>query len=256
MGKRVSLIVLLLTARSLHAVAQEAPAPAVVPSAATAAPASVAAVVKPRKYAVLSLVGDAFRNRGRTYAVNTPIFDRAALLAANSVLEKVQPGGSYALLAPTAGLYAAQKTLIVDGKFQAPQELEAALAAQNATHLLLITKLLANSSVDLGDNNFVKMGKLEGLGFYQAGGRIWNSETKEMSWGFMAPYANFTVSLVDLSQSTVAAQKPVTASQLVTSIGVKGVVDPWFVHTQEQNLDMLKVLFQNNVAATVFKLIN
>lgn len=159
------------------------------------------------------------------------------------------------MLAPTASLYTGQKTLVVDGKFQAPAALESALKAEQASHLLLITKYLAPSSVRFADDNYVKLGKLEGLGFFFGAGGVWRTDTNESSWGYLVPYANFTVSLVDLSSSTVMAEKPVTASQLVTSVGVKGVIDPWKVRTQEQNLEMLKVLFQNNVAAAVAKLL-
>ena len=251
---------ILLAACAHHAVAQDALSPTAAPTAATtaSAPAAVAAsVAQQRKFAVLSLVGDAFYYRGDRYAMPTPTFDRAALQSTNNVLEQAQPGRPRVLFPPTLSLYAAQKSLIVDGKFQPPPELDAALKEEQASHLLLITKYLANSSVKFGDDYYVKMGKLEGLGFFQNNGtRVWSTKTNETSWGYLVPYANFTVSLVDLSKSTVVAEKSVTASQLVTSIGVDGVINPWKAHTQEQNLEILKVLLQNNVAATVSKLIN
>ncbi len=262
MGKWLA--ALLLLARGLSAIAQTPEPVDATPPPAQAQASSAAIPALPRKYAVLSLVGDSinFTVSGRYYGkrpqeirLSTPVFDQAALLAADGALKKARPGSSPLLVVPNPSLYAAQKTLVVDGKFHATPELDATLKSQQVTHLILISKFAAKSGVKVAED-CCGMGVLEGLGFYlNASIGLYIKETGESTFGFMAPYANYRASLIDLSQSAVVAERKVQAAKSYTSLGVKGIINPWEVRTQEQNMELLDALLSANVAASVAKLL-
>lgn len=84
MGKWLGL--LLLAIWGVSAFAQDGATVSTVPSVASVEPIVAAAAKQPRKYAVLSLVGDVFRRGNMVYVPATPFFDRAALLAVNNLL--------------------------------------------------------------------------------------------------------------------------------------------------------------------------
>lgn len=255
---------LLLSALGLSAIAQTPEPVDAAPPVVIVQPNSDSPAASPRKYAVLSLVGDSIhytvygRYAGtnvRDIRMSTPLFDQTALLAADDALKKALPDSTPLLVVPNPILYAVQKTIVVDGIFHAPPELDATLKTQQVTHLILISKYAVKSGVSVTED-CCGMGMLEGLGFYlNASIGLYIKQTGESTFGFMAPYANYKASLIDLSHSTVLAERKVQAAKSYTSLGVKGIVNPWEVRTPEQNMDLLKELLSANVAASVAKLL-
>ncbi len=223
----------------------------------------------PRRYAVLSLIGDELgvvNNRGQAgtnlstarnmLKMSSPVFDRVALIAVNDVFKQSRPPMTSILLAPSSSLYAAQAQFFDGSKFLVPAELDATLKAQQATHLLLITKHRAASKVRFADT-VVGSGRLEGLGYYVdhelAVKRV---DTADTGVGFLAPYAYFMVSIVDLGSSAVIGSLPVTATHTITPAGVNGVINPWDVLTSDQKMDLLKEMVKEQVTLAVGKLVS
>lgn len=241
-----------------------AAAPGESPAASAPARASDA---PPRRYAVLSLIGDelgVINNRGQagthistvgsTMKMSSPVFDRVALIAVNDVFKQSQPPVTAILLAPSASLYAAQAHFFDGNKFSVPAELDATLKAQQATHLLLITKHRAASTVRFA-HSIVGSGRLEGLGYYVDNElAVTRTDSGETGVGFLAPYAYFMVSIVDLGSSAVIGSLPVTETRTITPAGAKGVLNPWDVLTSEQKMDLLKVMVKDQVTKALGKL--
>ncbi|HEY2629174.1 MAG TPA: hypothetical protein VGI57_08595 [Usitatibacter sp.] len=180
-----------------------------------------------RTYAIVSLVGDQIeigqhvpgvgssvdQNRKSRLPIANGAIDKAFLGAADRAIEKTQAGSrSVMLLATDPALYQAQERMIeenasVDVLFE---RLRPLLAQANATHLVLFTKLRHEARFPLG-NYEVGSGTIEGTGFYvdrilmtRVGGT-----SNDTARGFLAPYAYFQVTLVDLSASTIVKSRTV-----------------------------------------------
>jgi hypothetical protein len=244
--------------------------PANASPASAAAPAQASAPeTQARRYAVLSLIGDALgvvNNRGQAGShistsatmmkMSSPVFDRDALLTVNDILKKSAPGNPPVLLAPTAALYADQAQMIDGVRFLPPAELGATLKSQAVTHLLLISKYRANTTVRFATGE-VGSGKLEGLGFYLdhhlAVGRTDSGAT---GLGFMAPYAYFTMSLVDVQSGAVLKSRPVTATRIVSPATSKGANHAWDVLTSEQKIELIRDMVKEQVTNAIDKLLS
>jgi hypothetical protein len=229
---------------------------------------SAAPEAQPRRYAVLSLLSDVLNvvnNRGQAGShlstsstpmkLSNPAFDRVALLAVNDILKQSAPGNAPVLLAPTAALYAGQGQMIDGMRFKPTAELQAALKAQGATHLLLISKHRDNVTVQLTGGT-VGSGKVEGLGFYLDHHiTLARTDSGATGEGFMAPYTYFAMSLVDLQSNAVVKSWPVTATRIVTPANAKDAVHAWDVLTSEQKMDVLKDMLNEQVKLALGKLL-
>jgi hypothetical protein len=222
-----------------------------------------------RKYAVLSIVGDRLMLVGRQpttgssldsntrqYAeLATPAFDNVALASIDSFVKTAHPGATTVLLAVRvpAALRAQEKALRTDGAVREIVEaLAPALATTGATHLILVTKDRHEARFHLRDSS-VGSGYIEGLGFYiDRDTPIEFPETGERYVGFLAPFAYFRVSVVDLASSAVLKQESVLASYVV---GNAETLHPWDMMTPEQKISSLQLMLRREIARVMLALL-
>jgi hypothetical protein len=228
---------------------------------------SVGAGAADRTYAVMSLVGDDLlivnhresvgtsleRNDRRIVALPDPALDRSTLMAVDAALHRADPSARTILLAghDTALFEAQERALPGDDVPQAIFDaLRSRLPATGATHLLLITKLRAPARMQFAHIH-VGSGMVEGLGFYidrQMVSR--RSDTNEKGTGFLAPFAYFTVALVDLASGRVIAEQGVHASTAL-STSRSDTLDPWDVLSAADKVRMLQALIRQETAHAV-----
>src|SRR5688572_13155973 len=188
--------------------------------------ATLAAAQEGRRIAVLSLVGDQIvvvqrelttgtridRNTRTPVALNSPALDNAMVLAVEREVQRAEPSAQVTLLgARRQELYALQsRGLESQAGFKSLLDAVRDVAAKaNATHLLLVTKHRASARLEVADGSLGD-GLLEGLGFYVDPTRIMDRHLADgqRSEGFIAPYAYFLVTMVDLKTGAVVSQRP------------------------------------------------
>lgn len=190
------------------------------------------AQVAPRSYAVMSLVGDAISVYGvrpsvgsRTDAetrtvlpISEPVFDTAALVAADAAIKAFQPSAKVVLMmTQDPGLYQAQNAM-----FEAPQAnldnrlyLIGLLKERAVTHLLLITRERANARFPLA-YGYAGKGTLEGLGFYlDETLEFSNTKTSDRSSGMLGPFAYVRVRLLDAATLALVRETKATRSLIL-----------------------------------------
>ena len=226
----------------------------------------------PRKYAVLSLIGDSLTlvthrpsvgtrvdpNIRDSVALSDPVFDDTMVLAVEQVLRRAALAAAAPALLSTSGpaAFADSKRWVSDQKFTAPPWLDDALKADRATHLLLVTKYRAEAKFQFV-GEVLGVGSLEGLGFFIDRLRTTlRSDTGASGIGFLAPYAYFKVALIDLRSSAVVGQRLVGASTSISGANSKAGLGPWDVLTDAEKIAYLKQLIGQEVEKALPGLIN
>lgn len=223
-----------------------------------------------RKYAAISLIGDSLtvvtyqpstgshldRNIQATIALPDAGFDRAALLAADEAIRKTDPSGSVVLLElPSLRLSTDPRRLLEGQQFVPSEELTAALKREGATHLLLVTKYRAAAKLQMSHEK-VGSGMLEGLGYYvDRQLRVKRPDTGEVGIGFIAPYAYFKASLIDLALSKVLKQHVVVATTTISSAHNREGVDPWGALSPAQKITILVGLVRRELSIAVTEVV-
>jgi hypothetical protein len=205
-----------------------------------------------RRYAVLSMLGDSLtlvthgsttsrhldNNLKDTVPVSDTVFDHTALVAAHEMIRSVEPGAPVKLLAASGAAAFAEQARWLDGdKFLPPTWLAAALADSRASHLVLLTKHRSPARLqfygEMGGD-----GLLEGLGFYiDVLKSVIRVETGERTRGYLAPYAHFMISIIDVARAARVRQHVVGASEVLLNIKNEGGINPWdAVDTREKIL--------------------
>jgi hypothetical protein len=216
------------------------------------APALAAA--EARTYAVLSLVGDRLLVVSREPAtgsrldsnqrvfvdVPTSDLDRAMLGAVDGAVRAHDPGAQVILLeSRDPAIFAAQAKALDESGSGAdilPAVRDIATRSK-ATHLILVTKQRHEAMLRIQQGH-VGSGWLEGVGFYvDRTARMINSRTREPYIGFLAPFAYFRISVIDLASGKVLAEEPVYAS---TTTGSQSAVHPWDALTAQQKVRALQ----------------
>lgn len=219
-----------------------------------AAQADAPTDVQARRYAALSRVGDSLsvvrhepevgshldRNDRQTLALPDSGIDRMALLAVDKALKEADPQTQATLLdQPPPADGAAVEPLLDGDQFKPTEALSAALRTAGATHLILLSKYRSETLLK-ARHSHLGSGTLEGLGFYlDYTQKMRRSDTGESGQGFIAPYAYYRVSLIDLATLKVIKHHEVRAS---TTIGVarnREGFDPWETLSASQKLNML-----------------
>ena len=218
-----------------------------------------------RRIAVLSLVGDQLvvvqremstgtridRNTRTLVPLNSAALDNAMVLAVEREIQRAEPRAQTVLLAARrADLYALQsRGMEEQAAFRSLIDAVREVAARaNATHLLLVTKHRAPARLEVSDGSLGD-GLLEGLGFYVDPTRTMEHLTSgERSEGFIAPYAYFLLTLVDLRTGVVTSQRPAMESRSAAS---QKVLTPWQALSAEQKAAMLENLIRLGARRTV-----
>ena len=184
-----------------------------------------------RKFAVLSIIGDRMlivNHRGETgtrvdqdrrdYLDMPPrVLDNSVVKAMDAAIKQATPGTEVVMLGGSPALYAAQAATEDPDEAPVIRMVREPLEKAGVTHLVLVSKLRHEAMLRFSDGYFGS-GKLEGIGFYLDHVlRTRNAEGTQTGFGFLAPFAYFRVSLVDMGRAEVVARRDVLASQSVTA---------------------------------------
>ena len=182
----------------------------------------------PRKYVVMSLVGDqltyveARQATGSNVTANThreiPMpgtpLDTLALQAMAGALGEASLAGTSFLKGARPEHFSGHDDWF-DGKtVKLPDGLKSAIAGEHADFLLLLTKQRGDAQIlDDVDGEVYGHGKLSGLGFYVDSSQRTRSHVVK-TYGFSAPYVYARLSLVDLATMRVLREQPIEATRL------------------------------------------
>ena len=221
------------------------------------------------KIAVLSLIGDQFLivahepevgarlNRDRVDVIELPerAIDGAVALDMQRVIKGVDAAAEVVMLGPTRGLYAAQGNITeVPDVSQVVALVKPSLEKAGIGRLVLITKLRHEALLKLTDMH-VGSGKLEGAGFYLDHGLPTMVRGEGMvGQGFIAPYAYFRVSLVDVASSRVTGYRDVIASHAVGA-GASPSLQVWEALSAGQKVHMIRQLIDTEGGDAVRQLL-
>ena len=192
----------------------------------------------PRRYAVLSLIGDSMtvvvyvmetgthldRNRQEPVSLGSDLLDRAALNAVQQSLKQIDARSPVLLFLGTSPELFGDPSKLFDGKrLLLSQDLSEAMKGGGATHLLLLTRYRAEARIQAVDRT-VGSGKLEGLGFYIDGYlRTRRSDNGVAGQGFLAPYVYLRILLVDLATSMIDREEVITWTTMLSA--ARGATD-------------------------------
>ena len=228
-----------------------------------------AAAQDAKKIAVLSLIGDQFLivahepevgarvNRDRVDVIELPerAMDGAVALDMQRVIKGVDATAEVVMLGPTRGLYAAQGSITeMPDVSQVVTVVKPSLEKAGIGRLVLITKLRHDALLRLADGN-VGSGKLEGAGFYLDQGLATMSPGEgKVGRGFIAPFAYFRVSLVDVASGRVTGYRDVIASNAVGA-GNSPSLQVWEALSAGQKVHMIRQLIDTEGGDAVRQLL-
>lgn len=213
-----------------------------------------------RTYAVMSLAGNAISVLGvsqqvgstlpsqtrKVIPIDDPVFDQAALLAADAVIKSRMPGTAPVLMmSADKGLYLAQNDM-----FEAPaantenrEYLKSLLKERGVTHLLLVTKMRENAAFKL-TNGYAGNGSLEGLGFFiDEMYETRNTVTRDVSTGMVVPYAYVKVRLLDAATLEQLGEAGAKASTIIVRPSASAKAQEiWTTLSNAEKIDQLRGL--------------
>ncbi len=224
-----------------------------VPALAADAPAAQAP-----QYAVLSLIGGGLnlvfatdkttgsrldRSARQTIELPGKPFDVAAMKQIQTSLQAVAPQREVALFngAPSA-VAAAPGSLVKDGKLQLSEPLLAALRGSGASQLLMVTRHRQEAHIQLYQQE-VGQGRLEGVGFYiDQVTEVFDKTKKETSFGFLAPFVNLQLTVVDLASARVLREQSMSfAEPYLAPDGTRGS-SVWDALSPERKMTILQAM--------------
>jgi hypothetical protein len=231
---------------------------------------SVAAAAQDaKKIAVLSLIGDTFLivshepeigtrvNRDRRDLIELPerAVDGAVALDMQKAIRNVDASADVVMLGPTRGLYAAQGSITeVPDVSQVVAAVKPSLDKAGIGRLVLITKLRHDALLRLEDS-YVGSGKLEGAGFYLDDDLVTMTRGEgNVGRGFIAPFAYFRVSLVEMASGRVTGYRDVIASTAVGA-GRSPSLQVWEALSAGQKVRMIRELIDREGGAAVRELL-
>ncbi len=216
-------------------------------------------------YAVISLIGDRMqlvfargvegqpvdRIERRYVQFEDSTIDRAALLTVNEQVKKLKPGSEPVLLqafersyfdtsAGTASIIEWIRQLVKDKK---------------VTHVILVTKLVYGG-IPQTQKPYVGSGDLEGVGFFvgreppPAG-----EDPNSAGPGFLAPFAYFTLSLVELATGKVLREEKGLASRAISATATD-TGNPWDALSGTEKVNALTDMIRKEIATLKPKLLN
>jgi hypothetical protein len=225
----------------------------------------VATAADMRKLAIVSVMGDRMtvvthrpevgsgidQNQRQTILLNDASFDRIAVTSATEAIIKAIPQGAPEIVA--ISMPGEQDTLswLAGNRFEPPADLRTSLAATGATHLLLVTRHRAASTLK-ARNASLGSGHLEGLGFYiDHQKRMKRSDTGEIGSGFLAPFAYFKVCMIDVAAGEIERERAITASTTYSAARNKEGVNPWDALSAAEKIAALNKLIRSEIGKIV-----
>jgi hypothetical protein len=237
---------------------------------ATAAVWSTAHTKEPRRFAVISLLGDKLEfvypasttgtnlDRNARQNLDDPkgAFDQIALKVVAGVIEKSEPGAQVTLLGiPPSPLHDQPEKLISGNSVGLPGAAITTIEQAQATHVVLLTKYRSEARLPLLDS-FVGTGFLRGLGFYlDSDMRLLLTNSRESGAGFIATYAYVRLTLADARTGAVIKQRLMKAAKVDAVAGSEKATNPWDVLSAEEKISRLKSLLEQELAIEMLALI-
>jgi hypothetical protein len=230
-----------------------------------------AACGEPRKYAVLSLIGDELmlagaeqttggrldRNPRKFLEISDPFADKAALLAVHEVVKQKEGTEPMLLFGKDRRLYQAQARMMAAGENMSGllADIRPLLANTAATHLILITKYQGEARIKL-DNDTIGHGQLRGIGYYYDPNVVLQvGEARKTAVGFVAAFAYFNAAVIRLDTGAVIADQRVTASSTYTTPSSVDAEDVWGGMPAAERVRLVRDLVGREVRAVTPKLL-
>jgi hypothetical protein len=226
-----------------------------------------------RRYAVLSLIGDRLliseylppstpngvdSNTQNFLQLEDATLEKTALAAVDEAIRKTVPTAKPVLLFAQDGrIYTAQEKVLDEGgnSLHMLDYIRGLLMGQDVTHLILVTKVRQQARLQL-DRAQVGSGVLEGLGFYiDASLPIKDTSTGKTGLGFVAPFAYFKVTLVDLAKSSVVKEERVSGSTSAVVGQFTDTFNPWTNLPGERKVQLLQGVIRAEVARVVPRIV-
>lgn len=231
-------------------------------AAAALALAGPAAAV-PLRMVVVSMVGDKLeiiapqmttgsrldRNFRTTLEGKSGAFDVFMLDAAAQAIGAVNREISTTLIKmPPSKLYDEPERLFDGKQVGLPGAVVDELERVKAQYVLLITKFRADVRVPFR-SEFIGIGKVRGLGFYvDVESHVTMVESRETAPGFLAPYAYFRLSLVDVRTGELRRDAVVTLMENWAVAAKPEASNSWEVLDAAQKVESLERLIRRGLA--------
>ena len=231
---------------------------------------ATAQIPLPRAYAVVSEVarqvsvvsfqeatGSRLNNNIRQ-RIDVPdgALDKVFLFGTQKALKQGTAAGDIWLLAPSESDFFGFVQVSPGDSLKIPDDLLAALRERKSTHLLLFTRHRAEADLRFLDGSG-GTGALEGLGYYvDHQSPVRNLATGKTEKGYLASFAHFRATLVDVATQKVVGSSASTANRITSVAGLKsGSSHPWATLTAAQKMAQLRELIEQEVGRMVPDLI-
>lgn len=238
-----------------------------------AAPAALAqAPAKPARIAVLSVIGDRLLVVGSQMATGThrdnnlrsfvdlpaDDFDLTTARDLEARVRREKPAAPIvAVRSRDRGLRELQEEVLAGRRpvKDLAERLRPALQPQGITHLVLVTKHRGEARIRVA-NGTLGMGRLEGLGFYvDRWTPLESVDALARGSGFLAPFAYFTVTLLDLGTLGVLAQEEVQEALAYDAAAMPGAVHAWDALGAEEKTVALRQAVQRGLDTAVPRIV-
>jgi hypothetical protein len=176
--------------------------------------------------------------------------DGAALMAADAAVRKSLPSATVVMLrASDARLFAMQSKWESDSSIDVAELvnlLGTSVGNSAQSHLIVICSHRSPISLRLQEGS-TGSGAVAGLGLYVNTWEVTERvDTKEQGVGFLAPFANFRMVLIDLHTMAVEAQE-YSATGVVVSAAFAHDGKPWHALSDQGKVDRLRSLLATEI---------
>jgi hypothetical protein len=202
-------------------------------------------------------LGSRLNNNARQrIAVPEGALDKVALVASEKALKQASPDAKVWLLSPAeTDFFSSMQTVGEGSQVKIADDLAAAFRERGSTHVLLFSRWRGDANLQLRDNSD-GAGKLEGLGYYiDRATRTRDTKTGLVGDGYLAPFAYFRISLIDVASSKVIGTREVQATTTISAAVARGgSTHPWDALTPSEKMTQLRDMLTNEIDITVPKL--
>jgi hypothetical protein len=215
-------------------------------------PAAAAAELAIRHLGIFSLLGDSVRVVARE--VQELLFkdvgmDDIAFRAARAAAEERFPQAQLSLYPAPAMLSVDEQRAIgaAAARGELPDWIVQAVREASLSHVLLITSYTGAMEFRTGKSQVVGNNRVSGVGFFvSADGRTTNAKTGAVSAGYLAPFVQLRLTLVDAASRGVVNSASLSDGYVVGP-PVAEAPDPWRFLTRAQKALALQRLLKSNM---------